>query len=323
MAEPAETSKFDRITRIAIGLSVGWLVMVGLFFLILPPVRAPGVGFDSLRFVMVLIAIFMPLAMVWITVLIARDAGATKAEVSALTRRVDALTRMPAAQVMQEKPKQEPEKAAPVVKEAPQPANTSQPARTRFSSRREVSRLVVPQPAPQPSPQRDLPLATQGDAEDPPVDRRDVIRALNFPDDQNDTEGFAALRRALRDRPMRRLIQASQDVLTLLSQDGIYADDLHPDPTAPGLWRRFASGERHAAIGALGAVDDEEALAKVTERMRDDAIFRDTVHHFLRKFDQILASFSEEANDAEVLALAETRTARAFMLLGRATGTFG
>ena len=56
--------------------------------------------------------------------------------------------------------------------------------------------------------------------------------------------------------------------------------------------------------------------------MKQDPIFRDAAHHFLRRFDQMLANFEEEATDADISALGETRTARAFMLLGRVAGTF-
>lgn len=56
--------------------------------------------------------------------------------------------------------------------------------------------------------------------------------------------------------------------------------------------------------------------------MRQDNIFRDTAHHFLRKFDQIFSQFAEHASDAEIAALSDTRTARCFMLLGRVAGTF-
>ena len=45
-------------------------------------------------------------------------------------------------------------------------------------------------------------------------------------------------------------------------------------------------------------------------------------HHFLRTFDKTFAAFEPNATDEELADLAETRTARAFMLFGRVTGTF-
>ena len=50
--------------------------------------------------------------------------------------------------------------------------------------------------------------------------------------------------------------------------------------------------------------------------MREDAIFRDAGHHFLRRFDQMLVRFEETASDEEIGALSETRTARAFIVAG-------
>ena len=46
-----------------------------------------------------------------------------------------------------------------------------------------------------------------------------------------------ALRMALKDRKVAKLVQASQDVLTLLSQEGIYMEDLRPDMARPEIWR--------------------------------------------------------------------------------------
>jgi hypothetical protein len=56
--------------------------------------------------------------------------------------------------------------------------------------------------------------------------------------------------------------------------------------------------------------------------MREDTVFRDAAHHFLRTFDRTFAEVEPLATDVEIAALADTRTARAFMLFGRVTGTF-
>lgn len=180
----------------------------------------------------------------------------------------------------------------------------------------------TPTPAPA-APAQPAPVVA--DATPPPgqpLAASDFIRALNFPETAEDREGFRALRLALADRRASQLVQASQDVLTLLSQDGIYVDDMQPDRASPDIWRRFAHGERGAAIAALGGWHDPDTLAPAITRLRQDAIFRDTVHHFLRKFDHIFIEFEKTASDQEIAELADTRTARAFMLLGRVSGTF-
>src|SRR5690606_10299418 len=165
-------------------------------------------------------------------------------------------------------------------------------------------------------------LGTPADELRAPVSVADFIRALNFPDSAEDREGFRALRRALDDRTVAKLIRAAQDVLNLMAQDGIYMDDLKPDRARPEIWRRFAQGERGREVAALGGVRDRSSMALTAGRMRNDTIFRDAAHHFLRQFDKTFAEFEQNATDQEVAELAETRTARAFMLLGRVTGTF-
>ncbi len=315
---PADEN-LTRIDKIAAGLAVGWLVVVGLFFWLLPPARQPGQPFDSLRFVLMLIAIFMPVAMIWVAATAARSARIMREELFRVQMAIDGMRQT--YQAAQAQKTTEPNVET-KLNEIAETAKQTQTAVSGFTSRREVSRLIVPQPAPQPPDQQTLPLGTSAEEMDPPLDRLDLIRALNFPDDENDHDGFAALRRTLRDRNARRLVQASQDVLTLLSQDGIYMDDLRPDPASADVWRRFAKGERGRSIETLGAVRDRSSLALATGRMREDTIFRDTVHHFLRKFDQMLITFEELATDADLLELAETRTARAFMLMSRAAGTF-
>lgn len=155
-----------------------------------------------------------------------------------------------------------------------------------------------------------------------PLAKEDYISALNFPQNTEDHAGFAALKKALSDSQAKYLVTASQDVLTLLSQDGVYMDDLKPEMARPELWRRFAQGERGRQISDLGGIRDGETLAKVTQRMKTDPIFRDTAHHFLRLFDRGFSKFEPEAEDRDISALADTRTARAFMVLGRVAGTF-
>ena len=189
---------------------------------------------------------------------------------------------------------------------------------------RTAAQPAVPAPDPEPplDPQPSLSLGTPAEALDTPITIPEFIRALNFPENEHDTDGFQMLRKALNDRSTQRLVRASQDVLTLLSQDGIYMDDLRPDRARPEVWRAFARGDRGRAIAGLGGVRDRSSLALAAGRMKQDTVFRDAVHHFLRGFDQTFMEFERYASDEDIIHLADTRTARAFMLLGRVTGTF-
>ncbi|HEY0275418.1 MAG TPA: hypothetical protein VGC31_05035, partial [Paenirhodobacter sp.] len=182
--------------------------------------------------------------------------------------------------------------------------------------------LIPAQPAPAAEDEPSLALGTPAEALAPPLATQDFIRALNFPDNPEDRDGFRVLRRALEDRSTAKLIRAAQDILNLLSQIDIYMDDLTPDLARPELWRRFAQGERGREVASIGGIHDRSSLALSAAQMRSDAVFRDASHHFLRQFDRSFQSFEQDASDQAIVALANTRTARAFMLLGRVTGIF-
>jgi len=150
----------------------------------------------------------------------------------------------------------------------------------------------------------------------------DFLRALKFPENADDSEGFRAMRRALHDRQTAQLITAAKEVLAQLADEGIFMDDLTPERAKPEIWRRFARGERGRAVAGLGGIRDRSSIALSASRMRSVPDFRDAVHQFLRRFDDMLVSFEPMATDTEIAHLSDTRTARAFMLLGRVTGTF-
>lgn len=306
---------------ISFAVAIGWLVVAGLFFWIMRPSEGLSGPDASLRLAMMLIAVFMPVALIWVAVVAARSARIIREESFRIQTAIDSLRQIQIAQqALQGAPEPLGEQQS---VESAQNTKETENLVSGFTSRREVSRLIVPRAAPQvPADQPALALGTTPEDMNPPLERLDLIQALNFPNDEHDTDGFSALRRALRDRNARRLVQASQDVLTLLSQDGIYMDDLHPEPVTAELWRRFAGGERGKEMDRLGGVRDHTALALSAARMREDTIFRDAVHHFLRRYDEMLVTFEQSGTDTDLLQLAETRTTRAFMLLARTTGTF-
>lgn len=309
---------------IAIVLSVVWMAAVGLFFLILPPQSDSSTSFDSLRFVLVLMAIFMPVALIWVAAVASRSARTMREESRRLQSAIDGMRETYVADRNANNGG-----SAPTVErklnEIAQTAKKTESALATFASTREAQTQRLAITSVRSNTHEDQPtlaLGTTSEDMSPVLGRPDLIRALNFPDTDQDTDGFTALRRALQDRSARQLVQAAQDILTLLSQDGIYMDDLRPDRARPEIWRRFAKGERGRAMASLGGVRDRSSLALTAGRMREDTIFRDAAHHFLRRFDQMLITFETEATDEDLIALSETRSARAFMLLGRVAGTF-
>ena len=305
-----------------------WLVTSALLLAIF------GVGGidGALGFLLIAQAIFLPVALIWVVLMAARSLRLMHDETTDLHVAIDAIRQasvihsQSVAAVRSEPASTMPQPDEIASKQSAPKASPTQPSNRPLPSvLPQRTRAPAPksrQPAASDNAQRALPLGTQAQDLRPPLERGDFIRALNFPETADDKEGFGALRRALKDRTTAQLIQASQDVLTLLSEDGIYMDDLRPDVAQPEIWRNFAGGARGRAIAALGGIRDRSSLALTGARMKNDPIFRDAAHHFLRRFDQMFSSFAEGASDSDIAALSDTRTARAFMLLGRVTGTF-
>ncbi|MEL7175436.1 MAG: hypothetical protein AAGK28_02825 [Pseudomonadota bacterium] len=318
-SKPSAPPVISAPEMIAIAVSLIWVLGVALFFWMTPSEQG---GFDGVRFIVVFLAVFMPVAMIWIAASAARSTRIMREEASRLQAAVDGMRKSYIAQQqtagMALKPAVERK-----LDEIAQSTKKAENAIATFTTTREPARApLAPKVEAPGQDQPALELGTPSEALGPPLSTEDLLRALHFPENAEDTSGFAALRRALRDRQAAGLIQAAQDVLTLLSQDGIYMDDLRYDRARPELWRRFAMGERGRGVAGLGGVRDRSSLALSAGRMKQDTIFRDAAHHFLRRFDRMLIAFEPTANDAELAALSDTRTARAFMLLGRVTGMF-
>jgi hypothetical protein len=278
----------------------------------------------SIGFLMTMLAVFLPVAMIWVAATAARASRIMREESARLQSAIDGIRKTQIAQAQRSAIGSEPSVTRKLDEIAEATRKTETALATFHSSRRDKPRgAVVAVPVkPDTGDQGSLALGTPAEALSAPLTTEDLIRALNFPETAEDEAGFAALRLALRDRKAALLIRAAQDVLTLLSQDGIYMDDLRPDMARPEVWRQFAQGARGRPVATLGGVRDRTSLALTAARMKQDAIFRDAAHHFLRRFDQAIAEFEAEASDGELQALGETRTARAFMLLGRVAGTF-
>jgi hypothetical protein len=306
---------------VAVALSVVWVLAVAGY------VFSGAANASSLGLVLTLLVVFLPLALIWAAVTTLRSVRALRIEAARLQATVDAMRQ---AYVTNQQSGVRPSVER-RLDEIAASAKQTETALASFSSRRDVgltvpsadrkAALVQPQPQPE-SEQPGLALGTPAEDMRAPLSVQDFIRAVQFPESPDDKDGFRALRLALEDRNVAKLIRASQDVLTLLAQDGIFVDDLKPDRARPELWRRFAGGERGRGIAALGGVRDRSSLALTAGRMREDPVFRDAAHHFLRTFDRIFSEFEKHATDAELADLADTRTARAFMLFGRVTGTF-
>lgn len=172
-------------------------------------------------------------------------------------------------------------------------------------------------------PQAALPLAGEPSPAPSAIDWSVIAVALNFPQDETDAAGFAALDAAVRDPSVSALLQAAEDALTMLAQRGVYMEDLEVRLAPASAWSRFASGVRGPEVAAVGGVESAETVEAVRGMMKADPIFRDTAMHLMRRFDGVLRRAVDDPRAAPQLpAIADSRTGRAFMLVAQAVGAF-
>ena len=304
----------------AVLLGVAWALAVVAIYVITPETAAsPEWNAPLVR----ILAVMMPVVMLLVAAISLRSSRLMRAESERLHAAISSLRHMylthshSAASVTETSVTKKLEEIIESTRKTEVSLATFQ------TSRRTPGRAAIPVEAMETvSEQGSLALGTSSEDIAPPLANGHFIRAMNFPESADDEEGFVALRLALKDRNAAQVIRAAQDILTLLSQDGIYVDDLRPDRARPDIWRQFGQGTRGREVAALGGIRDRSSLALSSARMKQDPLFRDAAHHFLRHFDQMFSKFEHSATDAEISALSDTRTARAFMLLGRVAGTF-
>jgi hypothetical protein len=323
--------------RAALAASFLWTVLIGgygLGFLAAPDARTRGMAFLDGAFL--LLALALPLILIWLAAWLAGELGRQRAAVAALTERAAPLldelaaTRRAlaghgdAAALGEIAAGQRRLQAAldAMLRGAAAPSAPSLPPPARPAPPRPAAAQEAAAPRSAAAEQPPLPLEPQGE-DAPRPDWNKLVRALDFPRDPQDFEGFRALQAVLRYRPLAQLLQAAEDVLTLLSQEGLYMDDVAVEPVDAAAWRRFMAGTRGAAVAGAGGIRDPQTLELTDGLLKTDAIFRDTALFFQGRFDRVLGDFARDADDAQIADLANTRSGRAFMLLARLAGSFG
>ena len=304
-SEYIRSDRSNRVLTLGLASSAVWLALLLLFWLLVPGGTEGGSGIGRL---LAFVGMVMPLVLIWMAVALAEAIGALRAEADELRLRLSQMRDGNPIPGMGGGTTGAGTGGGiapgPVTGNMPPRRPAATPSRADGGDARQGS----------------IPLEHPEPVEIPP---EIMVRALNFPDGPQDTDAVAALRTALQNHDNARVLRASQDVITLLAGHGLYMDDLAPHQAPVALWRHFAEGARGAAVADLGGIHEADALATVSELLRGDEIFRDSTHHFLRHFDMTLARIIPQLGDDDILLLSQSRSSRAFMLLGRAAGIFG
>src|SRR6056297_1294502 len=175
----------DRITGIeltALILSALWLLGAAVFCVVLEPGSAtPDTG-GALRFIMVMLAVFMPVAMIWVAATAARASKVMREESQRLQAAIDAIRQAYVAQNQTRHTMTEPTVAR-KLDEIAAAQRKAETALAMFSSTRHAELAQAAAKAP-PEPQVTddqvaLPFGTTAEEMQPPLDRSDFIRALH------------------------------------------------------------------------------------------------------------------------------------------------
>ena len=163
---------------------------------------------------------------------------------------------------------------------------------------------------------------SDGEKQNLSISISDFVKAADLPNGADDKQGLAALRKALEDRDVAKLLNATQDTLQILSKEGVYLDSLDFELGELKFWRDFGKGKRGKSLSGIVQFSDYEVIEKINVRFRTDTVFKDVVHHFLRQFDGVFTEFNKNASDNDIAAFSNTRTAVTFLILASVAGTF-
>lgn len=306
--------KLSNIRLIGLGLSAAWIVLLILFWAFAPTGEGPTISALS-RLVLIVSAI-LPLVVVLLTVALVETVQSLR----------DETLRLRAQLARQAGETASPAARPPLHPRPSQPSQPAQPARPSWQTGSAAAKTSPQMPTTPTTAARGMATrqaSMQFEDPDPIIIPNDtLIRAFNFPDDARDLDTIRALRTALQDHELARVLRAAQDVVTLLAKAGLFMEDLSPGTATAGHWRQFAEGQRGTKVAQIAVTDFADAVDIAQAKTRSDEIFRDSAHHFMRHFDQMLSSKADSLSDAELEALADTRSGRAFRLLGTVASIF-
>ena len=306
-ARIASVAQRDVFLIIGIVLSALWLLLMLIFWWLVPAGEGQVSGLPRLISIFGAIA---PLVLIWIGVALIRAIAELRAEANDLRQHMAQLRNIAATRG-----------APPPLHPSDTATRPAPPAAAPVTYAPTTTATRPHQPIRQPDSRQAAMRFDSPNLIDVPMDT--LIHALNFPDGADDAAGISALRTALKDQNNSRVIRAAQDVVTLLAGQDIYMDVLTPQPISVQAWYDFAQGDRGEAVAAVGGIHDEAVLEVTNHLLRNDEVFRDTAHHFMRQFDVMLGRIVPQLDEEQIVTLANTRSARAFMVLGRIAGIFG
>ncbi len=297
------------VTSLAIILSALWAGFAIIVLLDRQTVIGLNVDADTLRNAVTLIG---PILLIWLAAAYFGSSRNTRDHIWALHSELNSLRESLQPEAQREEDAFQEESLYPHA-ESEEHAELESPAETESSTE---------------SYEPDTPLASDAESEAQPeaaepeyavrisLPLDTLIRALSFADHEDDTEGFEAVDRAMDDEATAKLLEASQDVLHRLSALDIFVDNLTLDIAQPDVWRFHAANANKSEIATLGAVAETDVLGLVANLVEQDEQFSECAQNLVDQVNDQMMGIIGDADADQVAAFANSRTIRAFILLG-------
>lgn len=149
---------------------------------------------------------------------------------------------------------------------------------------------------------------------------RDVLaHAINFADDENDTEAFAALEIVSNDKEIRNLLDLSMQMLQALANANISVELLPTNYALPAEWRQSFPSKNRQTLSKLGTVGNSDHHAIVQQMFEQNASLIAVSDRFIDSALELISRFIGEAEDQQIYNFANSRTIRVCILIHSAT----
>ena len=171
-----------------------------------------------------------------------------------------------------------------------------------------------------------LELDTLDDSDDAPfkLERRHAIdwhkfaRAANFPESEDDVETLDALYDVLTDPEAASLLQCAEDTLASMADIDLYMEDFIPRLVPVSTWKNHLDGSGGDRIEGIDAPVEQ---SRIRAKLGADKGFEHLCEKFMDRYEEMgRRLLNETDNEKLIVDLSNTRTGRAYLMIGEAAG---
>ena len=120
---------------------------------------------------------------------------------------------------------------------------------------------------------------------------------------------------AAKDPEIQQLLNTTMLLLQSLANAGLAVETMPTDYTGPLEWRKHLAGNTNNQLDHLGSIGTVTDHATVRELLGSQPDLRKVADEFTTKALTLSRRFMSTANDSQIMAFANTRTIRTWILI--------